>query len=276
MPANILIDLSVPMEKNEGEAAPFELKQISHKKGGDIFGRRYAFGKKPTLQKTLQAIMDYITGKKRISSKIFPQEEFLNLDIVTASTHTGTHFDAPLHFGSKSEGREALSVDQIPIEWCFGEGVLLDMTHRRQGEYIQPEDIEEALQKIDYILKPFDIVLIRTGADRYWGTRDYLIKYPGMSKEATGYLVTRGIKIIGVDSYGFDRPFTSMIGDFFKTMDNSCLFPAHFYGREKSYCHIERLTNLDLIPRSFGFKIACFPIKIKNAGAAWTRVVAII
>jgi kynurenine formamidase len=271
-----VIDLSTPLEKNDGEIAEYRIKQIQHSEGGDIFGRKFAFSKKKTFKKTLNSILDFFNAKKRISRKTFPDNEFINLDVITASTHTGTHIDAPFHFGSRSEGKKAMTIDEIPIEWCFNDGVLLDLSEKKPADFILPEDIEKALIKINYTLKDNDIVLIKTGASKYWGKKEYLFKYPGMSKEATKFIVDKGVKIIGIDCYGFDRPFSSMIKDFRKTGDNSYLWPAHFYGREKSYCHIERLTNLDKLSKPYGFKIACFPIKIANAGAAWTRVVAIL
>ncbi|MFD1909292.1 cyclase family protein [Paenibacillus rhizoplanae] len=97
------------------------------------------------------------------------------MEMITASTHTGTHFDAPLHFGSRSEGEPAASIDEVPLEWCFGDGVVLDFTHIPAGEAIEEQDIVQALERIGYTLKPLDIVLIRTGADRHWGT-------PGISR----------------------------------------------------------------------------------------------
>lgn len=275
MPLQI-IDLSTPMEKNNGEIADFILKQTEHKKGGNIFGKKQAFSKKGTRKQRLLSIYHYLSGHRRITSKSFPDGEFLNQEIITASTHTATHFDAPLHFGSKSEGKPAPSVDEIPIEWCFSDGVLLDMCCKAPGEFISSKDIEQELKRIQYDLKPLDIVLIRTGADQYWGRKEYLYRYPGMSKGATAYLVDKGIKVIGIDSYGFDRPFKDMMDDYFTTANNQYLFPAHFYGREKCYCHVERLTNLGLIPKPYGFKISCLPIKIKGAGASWSRVVAIL
>ena len=57
-------------------------------------------------------------------------------------------------------------------------------------------------KKIKYKIKPFDIVLIKTGADKYNGTKEYMTKFPGMSKEATEWLVNKGVKIIGVDFLG--------------------------------------------------------------------------
>lgn len=271
-----IIDLSTPMEKNNGEIAKFKMKQTKHKEGGDLFGRRQAFSRKETLKQTLLSIYHYLTGQRRITSKTFPDREFLNQEIITASTHTATHFDAPLHFGSESERKPAPSIDEIPVEWCFGDGVLLDMRFKEPGEFITSADIDHELRRIQYELKPLDIVIIWTGAEQYWGKKEYLYKYPGMSREATSYLIDRGIKIICIDSYGFDRPFKNMMYDYFTTLDNHYLFPAHFFGREKCYCHVERLMNLGLIPKPYGFKISCLPIKIKGAGASWSRVVAII
>ncbi len=270
-----LIDLSAEIEQNEGEIAPYKIKQIWHTKGADSFGRHLAFSKKETLWKRATSIANFLLGKK-IDHSVFPQQEFLNIDIVTASTHTGTHMDSPLHFGSTSEGQKAIPIDEIPIEWCFGDGVLLDLSHKNPGDFILESDIKQALKVINYKLKPLDIVLIKTGSDKYWGTKEYLFKYCGMSKEATGFLIDRGIKVIGIDTYSFDRPFKNMIDDYFKTKDNAYLWPAHFYGREKTYCHIERLVNLDTIPKPFGFQVACLPIKVKSAGASWVRAIAII
>lgn len=248
-----IIDLSVRVEENAGEVAPYKVEHTGHSEGADRFARQF-------------------DG----SRKDFPDEEFLNMEMITASTHTGTHLDAPLHFGSLSEGRPAASIDQIPLEWCYGDGVVLDVTHKQAGEFIEPQDIEAALAGSGYKLKPLDIVLIRTGADRHWGTPQYLTDYPGMSREATKLLTDRGIRVMGIDSYGFDRPFRDMIGDYKRTGDNAYLFPAHFWGREQTYCHMERMTNLDQLPGAYGFKVACFPIKLGGAGAAWVRAVAII
>jgi kynurenine formamidase len=54
------------------------------------------------------------------------------------------------------------------------------------------------------------------------------------------------------------------------------VWEAHYAGKEKEYCHIENLANLDKIPRPYGFKVAVFPIKLPRAGGSWVRAVAII
>ncbi len=81
---------------------------------------------------------------------------------------------------------------------------------------------------------------------------------------------------MGIDSWGFDRPFVSIKEEFEKTRDKKILWEAHFAGREREYCHIEKLANLDKIPKPFGFKVVCFPVKITGASAGWCRPVAII
>lgn len=270
-----IIDLSLPIQADSGEPVSVEINQIDHKNGGNIFGKKIAFRKQNSFLKRLKSVLFYFLGIQKTSKNSFPDGEFLNMEIIKASTHTGTHLDAPYHFGTLSEGKSALTVDQIPLEWCFNDGCVLDLTRKKAGEIISIEDMQQAISAIKYQIKTNDIVLIRTGACKYWGSAKYMHVHPGMSSEATLFLLNKGVKIIGIDAFGFDRPFISMLNDYFNTANKNVWFPAHFIGRKKTYCHIERLTNLDLLP-PYGFKIACFPIKIKNSGAAWARVVAIL
>ena len=46
-------------------------------------------------------------------------------------------------------------IDQIPLEWCFGDGVVLDFHHKKKGEGISSEEVKQSLDKIGYNLKPF-------------------------------------------------------------------------------------------------------------------------
>jgi len=271
-----IIDLSLPIDDTAFEPFPVRINRLDHGKGGDRLGWRVAVSRRRGIWANIKGVLGYITGKRRITRRSFPNKEFLALERVSAIVHTGTHLDAPYHFGSRSEGKRAKMIEEVPLEWCYGNGVVLDFSHKRGGELITQQDIKEALQKIRYEIEPLDIVLIRTGADRYWGEEGYFRNFPGVSKEALAFILKKGVKIIGVDAYSLDRPFHLMFQDFFETHDNRYLWPTHLYGREKEYCHIERLANLDKIPRPYGFKVACFPIKIKGASASWVRAVAII
>lgn len=206
-----------------------------------------------------------------------PNELGWSLEFVHLTTHSGTHLDAPFHYHpTMDQGAPALTIDQVPLDWCFQDGVVLDFSHKPDGERITAEDVEMKLAEIDYHLKPMDIVLVRTGADAFWGKPEYLVKGAGMTRESTLYLVERGVKVVGIDAWSWDRPLPFLAKEFQQTGDPSVIWEAHFAGIEKGYCHMEKLANLDRIPQPYGFKVACFPIKIKSASAGWTRPVAIV
>ncbi len=192
---------------------------------------------------------------------------------VTAITHCGTHVDAPWHYGPTSEGRPARTIEQCPLEWFFSDGVVLDLRHKRPGERIEVDDLRAALAAIDYELKPLDIVMLMTGRDKHLGTEEYF-EQPGMTRSSTLWLVEQGIKVIGIDAYGFDRKFADMAAEFRETGDATKIWEAHFAGLEREYCQIEKLVNLDRLPRPTGFKVACFPIKVEGASGGWCRAVA--
>jgi kynurenine formamidase len=199
------------------------------------------------------------------------------LEFVRLTTHSGTHLDAPFHYHPfMDKGETALTIDEIPLEWCFSDGVVLDFSDKPDGDRITEKDVVAKLEAIDYRIKPFDIVLIRTGADAFWGTPDYLFKGAGMTRESTLFLLNQGVKVVGIDAWSWDRPLAYLAQEFQQTGDPSVIWEAHFAGIEKGYCHMEKMAGLDKIPKPHGFKVACFPVKIKSASAAWTRPVAIL
>ncbi|MBT8343078.1 MAG: cyclase family protein [Desulfatitalea sp.] len=199
------------------------------------------------------------------------------LETLHLTTHSGTHLDAPFHYHPTMDGGAAsLTIDQIPLHWCFQDGVRLDFSTKADGERITAADVQAKLDQIGYGLKPLDIVLVRTGADRFWGKPEYLLKGAGMTRESTLYLLERGIKVVGTDAWSWDRPLPYLAQEFRQTGDPSVVWEAHFAGIEKGFCHMEKMACLDRIPRPYGFKVACFPIKIKSASAGWTRPVAIV
>lgn len=263
-----IIDLSLPIDENNPEVHRFFIERITHKEG--VRHLNWTM-----LKRTCWGRISFLFGKRIVKPKDLPDGEFLSLETVHCPVHIGTHVDYSYHFGSKSEGRNSKTIDELPLEWCISNGVVLDFTYKKAGEVISKDEVEDSLKKINYNLKSGDIVLLYTGSDKYFGTKDYLTNYPGVSPEAIEYLLDHGIKIIGVDTLGFDRPYKFMLRDFLSTRKTSVLWPAHFFGRCREYAHIERLANLDKLP-PFGFKVICFPVKIKDVGASWTRAVAII
>jgi kynurenine formamidase len=136
-------------------------------------------------------------------------------------------------------------------------------------------DLEGALDRIGYELRPRDIVLLQTGADKRLGSPQYFAQ-PGLGREGVLWLVEQGVRVIGIDAYTLDRPFASMVADYRKTGDGRFIWPAHFAGITREYCQIEKLANLDAIPRPYGFYVSCLPVKIRGASAAWCQAVAFV
>jgi len=207
----------------------------------------------------------------------FPDNKFLAHEKVTLSTHSGTHLDAPWHYGPTSEGKPARTIEEIPLEWCFSDGVVLDFTHKRAGELIKVEDLKEALKKIRYTIKPYDIVLIRTDASKHYNELSYGNIHAGMGRDSTLWLIEQGVKVMGIDAWTWDRPVDIMLNecrDQGKAGD--IFFSAHFTGRKKEFWHLENLANLDRLPKPYGFKISVFPVKISKASSGWVRAVAIL
>lgn len=199
------------------------------------------------------------------------------MEFLTLTTHSGTHLDAPFHYHpTMDKGKKALTIDEIPLDWCFNDGVLLDFRHKADGDRITETDVKNELNRIDYQIKPLDIVLIQTGADQKWGTPEYLLAGAGMDRDSTLYLTEKGVKVVGIDAWSWDRPLPYLAKEFKETGDPKVIWEAHFSGIEIGYCHMEKLANLSSIGRSTGFTVCCFPVKIKGASAGWTRPVAIV
>lgn len=263
-----IIDLSLPIDEKAFEVHKVDIERVTHSDGVRKFNRLI-------MGKTLLGKLKYLLGKRIIRKEDLADGEFLSLEVVHSPVHIGTHLDYSFHYGSKSEGRPSKTAEEIPLEWCCSDGIKLDFKYKKPGETIKADDIKSALSKINYTLKKFDIVLFNTGADKFYGTPRYFLDYPGVDISAIDYLLDSGIKIFGVDTMGIDRPYGFMLVEFLEKKDAKYFYPAHFYGRKREFIHIERLANLEILPSS-GFKIMCFPVKIKGTGAAWARVVAIL
>jgi kynurenine formamidase len=194
---------------------------------------------------------------------------------VQLSTHNGTHVDAPYHYHPTQDyGKPALKIDEIPLDWCLQPGVKLDFRHFADGYVATAADIEAELKRIGHTLKPLEIVVVNTAAGAAYGQPDYVSRGCGMGYEATMYLTTRGVRVVGTDAWSWDAPFVYTAKKYAETHDASLIWEGHKAGRHIGYCQIEKLHNLEALPAT-GFMVSCFPVKIDRASAGWTRAVAI-
>jgi len=188
-------------------------------------------------------------------------------------THNSTHVDATWHYNSRIAGEPAQTIDALPLAWFFGPGVVLDMTSKDEGETIDVPDVERELARIGHKLGERDIVLVRTGRDRFVEEAGYLALGPGVTVAATLWLYERGVRVMGIDAWGWDGPLHLQAQEALERNEPGIFWAAH--QADIPYSQIERLVNLDQLPAT-GFKVACFPLRIVGGSAAPARVVAIL
>jgi kynurenine formamidase len=126
----------------------------------------------------------------------------------TGTLHAGTHMDAPNHVLHEEEvdrKRNGYSLNELPLEYCVGTGVILDMRHMKDEfekkwktgfepdlwKIIMPEDVEKACKKDKLEIKENDWVVMNTGFHHYWRINNdkYYNYYPGMGPEVAEYLI---------------------------------------------------------------------------------------
>ena len=205
-----------------------------------------------------------------------PDGEGWAIEWIRLTTHNGTHLDAPWHFASTMDhGRRAITIDEVPLEWCLQPGVKLDFRHLPDGHVVSADEVAAELDRIGHALAPLEIVLVNTAAGAAYGRPDYVARGCGMGREATLWLLERGVRVTGTDGWSWDAPFVHTREKWLATHDPALIWEGHKAGREIGYCHLEKLCNLEQLPPT-GFTVSCLPVKIRGASAGWTRAVAIL
>lgn len=227
-------------------------------------------------------------------------EHGVNAQYIQTSNHMGTHLDAPRHFVTGG-----MTIDQIPLEWLYGSGVIVDLTDEMDELAVYtPEMIESRVE-----VREGDILILHTGWHRYaqFGEQPdeekYIHMHPGAHPDMVDWLLAKKIKIWGVDVVSTDHPMNLPIGRFLgKGMHGHCdrvwakcearfgkervkeLFPEEHYQLTHNVLfphncmHIENLGGDIAAPelQNRRMAIGCFPWKFKGGEAAFARVVAFV
>jgi kynurenine formamidase len=233
----------------------------------------------PAFQRNDIEYFDHAAGAAEIEAlygvpaRLLRDGEGWTREVVSLGTHNSTHVDAPYHYNSRIAGRPAAPIDELPLERFFGPGVVLAFTDRADGEAVDTPDVQSALEAIAHTLAPGEIVLIHTGRDAFYGQQDYMDRGPGVTAAATRWMYDQGVRVMGIDAWGWDRPLRLQAQDALERQEPGIFWEAH--QADLDYSQIERLVNLDQLPPT-GFTVACFPLRITRASAAPARVVAIL
>jgi kynurenine formamidase len=252
-----IVDLSIPLSDDVPADPPYmrpAIEYVEHDEGAE-------------------AMADAFPG---LDPAQLPDGKGWAMERVQIATHNGTHMDAPWHYHPTMDGGvRASTIDEIPLDWCMRPGVRLDFRELPDGYVATPEDIDRELDRIGHELQPLDIVVCATRAGARFGEDDYIHSGCGFGRDATLHLVEQGVRIVGTDGWSWDAPFSATLARFQRDGDPSIIWEGHKAGRERGYCQLEKLHNLELLPDD-GFTVVCFPVKIAHASAGWTRAVALL
>jgi len=200
-------------------------------------------------------------------------EGWTNDEFTKFGTHNSTHVDAPWHYNSTIQGRPAQKIDELPLKWFHSNAVVLDMAHKEDGDAVTAAEVEAELDRVGHELAELDIVLVRTGRDEFADQPDYMARGPGVTAEATRWLFDRGVRVMGVDAWGWDAPLHIQAQRALESGEPGVFWQAH--QADLPYSQIERLVNLGALP-STGFTVSCFPLRIEGGSGAPARVVAMV
>ncbi|BET96039.1 cyclase family protein [Xenorhabdus taiwanensis] len=216
--------------------------------------------------------LDHIAGVTQlckgfdISPEDWPDGYGISNEIITLSTHQGTHIDAPLHYSP-----DAPDIAAADINHFMGQAVIF--TDRTScGTEIEIEWLEY-LQRLDDYAEHAHAIFFITGAYERYGDPSYFTEFKGIPVRYVEAALDRGYTLIGTDAFSVDPPFAVMCRAYVETKDPSKLWPAHVLGRKRPYYQIERLANLQSFESARLVDFIALPIKL-HCGAAWARAVA--
>lgn len=176
----------------------------------------------------------------------------VNVAELTMATHAGTHVDAPAHVI-----RNGRTIDQIPLERWRGPAIVVPISHH-SAQAIPVTDLAAA------DIRPGDIVLLATGWDAHFAKSAYQL-HPYLSEDAAGWLVDRGVSMVGIDTLNVEMPIERRPPGF--------TLPVHHLLLEHEVLIIENLKDL-LRLRGRRIRLQAFPLNIRGGDGAPARVVA--
>ena len=182
------------------------------------------------------------TKTNLVQVKYLSADQYNNhrLDI---NMHSGTHIDSPMHLTDCKQ-----YISELPLESFIADGCVLD---------VRNQAIIKLKAEYDALIRENSIVLLYTGYDMYYGTKEYYENHPCVDIELCKLLVEKNIKMLGMDIPSPDRyPFEI----------HKLLFKNKIYV-------MENLTNLEQLLNVDRFEVIAFPLKIR-ADSSITRVVA--
>jgi kynurenine formamidase len=188
---------------------------------------------------------------------------------ISTGEHTGTHFDAPIHWVS---GREGADVSQVPVRRLVAPAVVLDVADRaaQDADFLLEIEHVRAFEADHGPLPAGGWLLIRTGWDARSADAEAYANAghtPGVSVECARWLAAEapiqgvGVETVGTDAglaHSFDPPF-----------------PCHSFLLGHDKYGLTQLQNLASLPAT-GAVVIASPLPIIHGSGSPCRVLALV
>ncbi|HEX7748511.1 MAG TPA: cyclase family protein [Bordetella sp.] len=192
----------------------------------------------------------------------------------SCSEHTGTHFDAPVHWVSGKDLPDN-TVDTVPLSAFIAGACVIDCSEpsAKDPDFLLTIDYVEKWEAQHGRIPAGSWVLMRTD----WSKRDKAVDYlnmkpdgqhtPGPDAEVVPWLIKeRDVHGFGTESVGTDAG---------QAMHFDPPFPCHYFMHGNSRYGLQCMTNLDQLPPT-GAVIFSAPLKIRHGSGSPLRVLAMV
>jgi kynurenine formamidase len=187
--------------------------------------------------------------------------------------HTGTHFDAPVHWVT---GRGGEDVASVPPAKLVGPAAVLDFSAQvaENPDFLVQIDDIKAWESQHGPLPAGGWLLVRTGWDARAHSQSEFLNAdedgphtPGLSAECAKWVAQESPVIgMGVETVGSDAGAAA-------TFDP--MFPCHSFMHGAGKYGLTQLRNLDRLPPTGAVVIAC-PLRIVSGSGSPARVLALV
>lgn len=195
-------------------------------------------------------------------------------NIFRCGEHTGTHFDAPIHWITGKD-HDANATDSIPVERFIGPAFVIDVTAEvdKDHDFLLTPDYIEAWESRHARITPKSWVLVRTDwskrrdPDAFLNMKEDGAHTPGFAAATPKFLAEqRDVLGIGVETVGTDAGQAHALEP---------MFPCHNLMHGANKFGLASLTNLDKLPPT-GAVVIAPPLKIVEGSGSPLRVLALV
>ena len=190
-------------------------------------------------------------GDPAVRVELWPNAAPWQVRAVCLGSHTGTHIDAPRHVNPSGRTLSAYLPDRF-----VGRGIVIDAQGAGENTPLAADILAARRREIE----SGDMVLIRTGWDRYWGTERYL-RHPFLSAELAADLQALNVGLVSIDALSVDS-----------TVDGGAVAHRTLLGAD--ILIVENLRALGSLDTAARYELIVAPLALAQSDGAPVRALA--